>query len=114
MKNIKNNYIYGRSLASKSDNKKKSHSLCRSIAEEKLAFKDGTELGSLSIGIEDGSTKRMVRRIVEKRVCKEYWKLQKKTGDKSNKHRAATKKYVSRVTQKIFGQPVVGFCYLAA
>ena len=114
MKNIKNNYIYGRSLASKSDNKKKSHSLCRSIAEEKLAFKDGAELGSLSIGIEDGATKRMVRRIVEKRVCKEYWKLQKKTGDKRNKHRAATKKYISRVTQKIFGQPVVGFCYLAA
>ena len=56
----------------------------------------------------------MVRRIVEKRVCKEYWKLQKKTGDKSNKHRAATKKYISRVTQKIFGQPVVGFCYMAA
>ena len=114
MKNIKNNYIYSRSLASKSDNKKKSHSLFRSIAEEKLAFKDGAELGSLSIGIEDGATKRMVRRIVEKRVCKEYWKLQKKTGDKSNKHRAATKKYISRVTQKIFGQPVVGFCYLAA
>lgn len=114
MKNIKNNYIYGRSLACKSDNKKKSHSLFRSIAEEKLVFKDGAELGSLSIGIEDGATKRMVRRIVEKRVCKEYWKLQKKSGDKSNKHRAATKKYISRVTQKIFGQPVVGFCYLAA
>lgn len=114
MKNIKNNYIYGRSLACKSDNKKKSHSLCRSIAEEKLVFKDGAELGSLSIGIEDGATKRMVRRIVEKRVCKDYWKTQKKTGNKGNKHRAVIKKYVARVTQKIYGQPVSGFYYVAA
>lgn len=114
MKNIKNNYLYGRNQASKSDNKKKSHSLCRTIAEEKLNFKDGAELGSLSIGIEDGATKRMVRRIVEKRVCKEYWKQQKRGGAADNKHRAAMKKYVSRVTQKIFGQPVRGFSYLAA
>ena len=114
MKNIKNQFTCGRPLASKSENKKKAHSLCRSIAEEKLAFKDGVELGSLSIGIEDGATKRMVRRIVEKRVCKDYWKQQKRGGVSDNKHRAATKKYVSRVTQKIFGQPVRGFSYLAA
>ena len=114
MKNIKNQFPYGRTLASKSENKKKAHSLCRSIAEEKLAFKDGIELSSLSIGIEDGATKRMVRRIVEKRVCKDYRKQQKRGGVADNKHRAATKKYVSRVTQKIFGQPVRGFSYLAA
>lgn len=114
MKNIKNHYIYGHNLAYKSDNKKKSHSLCRAIAEEKLNFKDGAELGSLSISIEDGTTKRMVRRIVEKRVSKDYWKQQKRGCIHNNKHRAATKKYVSRVTQKIFGQPVRGFSYLAA
>lgn len=114
MKNLKNNYISGRWQAIKSENKKKIRSLCRSIAEEKLAFKDGVELGSLSIGIEDGATKRMVRRIVEKRVCKDYWKLRKRSAGESNKHRAATKKYVSRVTRKIFGQPVRGFLYLAA
>lgn len=112
MKNTKDHYIYGRTLATKSDNKKKAHSLCRSIAEEKLNFKDGAELGSLSIGIEDGATKRMVRRIVEKRVCKEYWKQQKRGSVATNKHRAATKKYVARVTHKIFGQPVRGFSYL--
>lgn len=114
MKNIKNHYIYGQNLASKSDNKKKTRSLCQSIAGEKLNFKDGEELGSLSIGIEDGATKRIVRRIVEKRVYKDYWKQQKNGGITNNKHRAATKKNVSRVTQKIFGQPVKGFSYLAA
>ena len=114
MKNIKNHCIYGQNLASKSDNKKKTRSLCQSIAGEKLNFKDGAELGSLSISIEDGATKRMVRRIVEKRVCKDYWKQQRNRGITNNKHRAATKKYVSRVTQNIFGHPVKSFSYLAA
>ena len=43
MKNLKNNYNYGRRQANKSENKKKTNSLCRSIAEEKLNFKDGVE-----------------------------------------------------------------------
>ena len=106
MKNIKNNYLYGCTTAAKSQNKHKSHSLCRSIAEEELAFKNGSALGSLSIANEDGETKRKVRRIVEKRVCKEYWKTRKNAVITDNKHRAATKKYVSCVTRKIFGGPV--------
>ena len=114
MKNIKNNYLNDCVQTVKSYNKRKSHSLCRSIAEEKLSFKDGVELGSLSIGIEDGETKRKVRRIVEKRVCKEYWKTKKSSAILDNKHRAATKKYVSSVTRKIFGEPVRGFSYLVA
>ena len=114
MKNIKNNYLYDCAQAVKSYNKRKSRSICRSIAEEKLSFKDGAELGSLSIVIEDGETKRKVRRIVEKRVCKKYWKTKKNAAILDNKHRAATKKYVSRVTRKIFGEPVIGFSYIAA
>lgn len=113
MKNIKNNYLYGCTQAVKSYNKRKAHSLCRSIAEEELSFKDGAPLGSLSISIEDGETKRKVRRIVEKRVCKEYWKTRKNAAITDNKHRAATKKYVSSVTKKIFGEPVRGFLYVA-
>ena len=111
MKSIKNNYLYGCTSAAKSQNKRKAHSLCRSIAEEELAFKNGSALGSLSIAIEDGETKRKVRRIVEKRVCKEYWKTRKNAVIIDNKHRAATKKYVSSVTRKIFGGPVKGFLY---
>lgn len=114
MKNIKNKIDCDYDKSGKSFNRKQTHSLCRSIAEEKLSFKEGTELGSLSIGIEDGATKRMVRRIVEKRVCKEYWKLHKNVVVSDNKHRSATKKYVSSVTRKIFGQPVRGFLYAAA
>ena len=115
MKNMKNSYLYGSNQAdNKSYNKRKSHSLCRSIAEEKLCFKDGLPLGSLPITVEDGQTKRIVRKIVEKRVCKEYWKNRKSSAAVDNKHRAATKKYVSSVTRKIFGEPVRGYSYAAA
>ncbi len=114
MKNIKNNYFYDSTSAAKFQNKHKAHSLCRSIAEEELAFKNGSALGALSIAIEDGQTKRKVRRIVEKRVCKEYWKARKHAAISDNNHRAATKRYVSCVTRKIFGGPVKGFLYPVA
>ena len=114
MKNIKNNYLYGYAKTDKTYNRRMSHSLCRSIAEERLSFKNGVELGTLSIEIEDGETKRKVRRIVEKRVCKEYWKTKKNSAILDNKHRAATKRCISSVTKKIFGEPVRGFSYLAA
>lgn len=114
MKNIKNNIDCDYDKSGKTFNKKKTHSLCRSIAEERLSFKEGAELGSLSIEIEDGATKRKIRRIVEKRVCKEYWKLRKNVVVSDNKHRAATKKYISSVTKKIFGQRARGFLYVAA
>jgi hypothetical protein len=114
MKNIKNNYLYDCNTATKSQNRHKVHSLCRSIAEEELLFKNGAALGSLTIAIEDGKTKRTVRRIVEKRVCKEYWKSRKNAAITDNKHRAATKRYVSCVSKKIFGEPVMGFLYHVA
>lgn len=114
MKNIRNMYSYDSCLSNKFYNRKKSRSLCRSIAEEKLTFKDGTELGALLIAIEDGATKRKVRRIVEKRVCKEYWKARENSVVSDNKHRSAMKKYVASVMKKIFGGPMSGFHYVAA
>ena len=45
----------------------------RSLSEERLAFRNGERLGDVSISIESGKTLRMVRRIVEKRVCQDYW-----------------------------------------
>ena len=114
MKNTMNDYLYGYTSADNYRNKYRAHSLSRAIAEEELSFKDGAPLGSLSIAIEDGETKRKIRRIVEKRVCKEYWKNKKNSAITDNKHRAATKKYVSSVTKKIFGGPVRGFMYNVA
>lgn len=102
MKNINNDHFGIYALNKKIQNKRKSPSMYSSIAAEKLAFKNEVPLGSLHIAVEDGETKRKVRRIVEKRVCKEYWKTRKNIVITDNKHRAATKKYVSRITKKIF------------
>ncbi len=98
----------------KNYNNRKTLSISRSIAEEKLNFKNGTELGFLAISMEDGATKRKVRRIVEKRVCKKYWKNRKNVSSTSNKHRSDTKRYVACVTKKIFGTSIDGFHYVAA
>lgn len=114
MKNIKNTFNYDYSKSTKNHNKRKTQSISRVIAEEKINFKDGAELGSLPIAIEDGVTKRKVRRIVEKRVCKEYWKSKKNAIVVSNKQRSDTKRYVSCVTKIIFGVTVAGFHYVAA
>lgn len=113
MKNINNNHscIYAQNKIIQ--NKRKSPSLYSSIAAEKLAFKKEVPLGSLHIAVEDGETKRKVRRIVEKRVCKEYWKARKNIVITDNKHRAATKKYVSRITKKIFNGLGQEFPYVA-
>lgn len=110
MKKIKKNYIYDRAETVKS-NRQKMFDLSRSIAEERLSFRDGTELGSLSIAIEDGYTKRKIRRIVEKRVNQDYWNHVNDSRTFDNKHRAASKKYVSKVTRKIFGEPLTGFSH---
>lgn len=89
--------------ATKAYNQKKARTLSHSIADEKLMFKDGASLGSLSLDDETGETKRKIRRIVEKRVCKDYWKSQKAAGEDSNRDRAATRRNVSRTTKRIFG-----------
>lgn len=112
MKKIKKNYIYDRAETVKS-NRQKTFNLSRSIAEEHLSFREGTELGSLSIAIEDGYTKRKIRRIIEKRVNQDYWSHVSDSRSFDNKHRAASKKYVSKVTRKIFGEPLTGFVHYA-
>lgn len=94
-----------------SENKRKNHSVSRSISEERLDFKGGIQLGDLSIAIESGSTKRKVRRILEKRVNQDYWSHVRNGQVRGNRHRASSKKYVSSVTRKIFGGPVTGYEY---
>lgn len=74
---------------------------------------DGAQLGELPIAIESGSTRRKVRRILEKRVNQDYWSHVKNRQIRDNRHRASSKKYVTRVTETIFGGPVVGFKYCA-
>ena len=87
--------------------------LCKKISQEKLAFMDGAELGSISIAIEDGATKRKIRKIIEKRVCKEYWKRHTPNEDYNDQHRANTQKNISSITRRIYGDCLRGFSYAA-
>lgn len=64
--NLKMNKInsVGQSERYKSETKK--------LYAEKLRFKDGKALKNIDVLMEDGATSRMVRRIVEKRMCQAY------------------------------------------
>jgi len=93
--------------------RKKLHTLSHSIAEERLNFKEGITLGTLSIATEDGKTRRKVRRIVEKRVSTRYWRERKNfSAVVSNRDRATVRRRVSNVTENIYGQQLNGFSFL--
>ena len=84
----------------------------RSLSEERLAFRGGERLGDLSIGIEGGKTLRKVRRIIEKRVCQDYWN-RGKSGRNMAGNRYAMKRRVSNHLRNIYGFVPTGFRYVA-
>ena len=81
----------------------------RRISAEKLNFKDGIALGDVDIFIDGGKTRKMIRRIVEKRVAQEYWK----TADvrENNYGRYSTRRHVSNQLKNIYGRFPQGFRY---
>ncbi|MCQ2146902.1 MAG: hypothetical protein MJZ16_05225 [Bacteroidales bacterium] len=80
----------------------------REISDERLSFMDGERLGDVSIRIEDGATKRKIRRIVEKRVSQNYYKAHPHA--KCNA-RFATKRHLANTLKNIYGEVTVGFSY---
>ena len=84
----------------------------RSLSEERLSFRDGERLGDVSIGIESGKTLRKVRRIIEKRVCQDYWN-QRESGRNTARNRYAMKHRVSNHLRNIYGFVPTGFRYVA-
>ena len=84
----------------------------RSLSEERLAFRNGERLGDVSIGIESGKTLRKVRRIIEKRVCQDYWN-QRESGRDTARNRYAMKHRVSNHLRNIYGFVPTGFRYAA-
>ena len=84
----------------------------RSLSEERLSFRDGERLGDVSIGIESGKTLRKVRRIIEKRVCQDYWN-QRESGRDTARNRYAMKHRVSNHLRNIYGFVPTGFRYAA-
>ena len=84
----------------------------RSLSEERLAFRNGERLGDVSISIESGKTLRIVRRIVEKRVCQDYWN-NGRSGRNTARNRYAMKHRVSNHLRNIYGFVPTGFRYAA-
>ena len=78
-----------------------------SLAEEHLAFLDGVALGDIDIFSQNGETCRKVRRIVEKRVCQEMHRKERKGGNWS---RFNGKRRVANQLKNIYG----GFPYTLA
>ena len=85
-----------------SKNNKRSKLLIKSISEERLCFKGEIPIGSLSIKNENNNTKRMIRRIIEKRVIQSYWGCVHNHHTNDNRQRSLSKRYLSLVTGKIF------------
>lgn len=84
--------------------------LSTKIAEERLAFLDGTPLGDVDIFIESGVTRRKVRRLIEKRVCQDFHVSG--INHSTNSVRAKERHRVTNQMKNIFGGVPEGFRYL--
>lgn len=85
----------------------------RKLADEKLKFMDGSRLGDLSILIEGNATRRMVRRIMEKRVAQEFWKNSSNAKRVGNRPRFEMRHQLTNHFLNIFGAVPQGFRYAA-
>lgn len=81
------------------------------IGNEKLNFKGGARLADLSIGIEDNATLRKVRRIVEKRVCQDYYRAHNHVRWNAKYH---TRHIASNTMRNLYGYVPEGFRFCSA
>lgn len=75
----------------------------KTLAMERLNFKNGARLGDLDMGSEKGLTIRKVRRIVEKRVNQNYWK-NRSVRDNGNQSRYSNQHHVSNHMRNLYGR----------
>lgn len=57
--------------------KSRSQKLTDSLSAEELRFKGNMPMKDINLSVVDGSTVRKLRRIVEKRVCQDFWSSHK-------------------------------------
>lgn len=74
---------------------KKYSSTTKKLYKEKLRFKNGESLCNVDISLEDGKTSRKIRRIVEKRMCQAYHRLNRNHCCEDNRNRHYTKRATS-------------------
>ena len=83
----------------------------RTLSGEKLSFLDGRRLGDVDIRIESNATVRKVRRIMEKRICQNYWRTH--SGGRGNGDRQLMRQRMTGSMKKIYGLVPEGFRYCA-
>lgn len=71
------------------------------LSREALRFSDGQTLGEIAFASTDGDTSRKIRRIIEKRVCQEFWKSRDRDSD-DNFARFNTKHFVSNHMKNLY------------
>jgi len=78
----------------------------RQLSDERLKFKDGKRLGDLNPSLESGESRRKLRRIMEKRVCKDFWAEKKRIGksEETNFARHTIKRHIANHWRNIYGQ----------
>ena len=81
------------------------------LSRERLSFMDGVCLGDVDILIESGAIVRKVRRIMEKRICQEYWRTHDGTGGNGDRHRM--RRHLTNHMKNIYGCVPEGFRYCA-
>lgn len=81
------------------------------LSGEKLSFLDGRRLGDVDIRIESNATIRKVRRIMEKRICQDYWRTH--SGGRGNGDRQRMRQRMTTSMEKIYGLVPEGFRYCA-
>lgn len=79
------------------------------LSGEKLSFLDGRRLGEVDIRIENNATIRKVRRIMEKRICQNYWLTH--SGGRGNGDRQLMRQRMTGTMKKIYGLVPEGFWY---
>ena len=79
------------------------------LSAERLVFMDGRRLGDVDIHIERNAVVRKVRRIMEKRICQEYWRRRSRTGDNGDRQRM--RRNLSNHLKNIYGSVPTGFRY---
>lgn len=83
----------------------------KALSREKLSFMDGTCLGDVDIFIESNATVRKVRRIMEKRICQDYWRTHKVS--RGNGDRQRLRDRMTDYMTFIYGRVPEGFRYCA-
>jgi len=69
-------------------------SLSKTLANERLSFKNNEELKNINLSEENGNTRRKIQRIIEKRISQNYWKGRKGCHSLSNRERTIVRREV--------------------